>query len=176
MKHRKVRPTRILDVFMMMIVLIFPISCTTISMTNGSLSDRKDSVQNDAALTADVVRFDNVSTGPNTHILVIDPQGRKTGYDRRNDIELNEIPSAWYSGRDKAEVVAISNPVRGSYTFQITGSPSEAFSAGISYGEDNNLDRHEFQGVINNGSSLSAIIDVDPDSSEPIRFSVLEYE
>ena len=122
-----------------------------------------------------VLKFENFSVGSNSHILVIDPEGRKIGYDQDQNAEVNELETGWYSGRTEVQQISILHPIPGSYTFKIAGMGTEIFRAGISYGVEQVVDSRDFEGRVQEGKPFFAIIDLNPESKEPLQFSVFQY-
>jgi hypothetical protein len=158
------------------LILVMASGCATTGLSGDrSGAKRADNSTADVAVNKDVIQFSNFSSGPESHILVIDPIGRKIGYDLENGVELNEIPAGNYSGQAVAQQVSIRNPIAGSYTFVIGGSHVGAFEAGITYAEDKVLDSRDFRGEIQDGNAFYAIIDLNPESREPLQFSVFQY-
>jgi len=127
------------------------------------------------AVSSDVIQFSNRSSGQESHILVIDPVGRKIGYDPENGVELNEVPAGDYNGVAEAQQVSIRNPIAGSYTFVIGGPQVGEFAAGITYAEGKVVDSRDFRGEIREGNAFYAIIELHPESREPLQFSVFQY-
>gem|GEM_PF-1301444 len=67
--------------------------------------------------------FMHVLLASPANILVIDPEGRRTGFDSMAQEEVNEIPNAWYSGQGTSpQLVDIPDLVPGDYTFLISGT------------------------------------------------------
>ena len=165
--------TGILAVFL----LVLSAACGT-TPSGGSLSGitlEQGPTTMGAVSSRDVLQFENYSAGPNSHILVIDPEGRKIGYDQDQDVEVNELETGWYSGRAEVQQISILHPIAGSYTFKIAGMEPEIFTAGISYGLEQVVDSRDFEGRIQEGKPFFAIIDLNPESKEPLQFSVFQY-
>jgi hypothetical protein len=159
------------------VIFVIASGCATVP-SGGSPSGSNDPDHSRVAKTAsnkDVIQFSNFSSGSQSHILVIDPIGRKIGYDPENGVELNEVPTGDYSGQAVAQQVSIRHPIAGSYTFVIGGSHVGAFEAGITYAEDKLVDSRDFKGEIQEGNAFYAIIDLNPESREPLQFSVFQY-
>ena len=55
-------------------------------------------------------------------LLIVDGEGRSTGFDFDSQQIVNEIPDAWYIGRDATvQLVGIPRPVIGSYRVKVSG-------------------------------------------------------
>jgi hypothetical protein len=165
------KSNRMLPVLMAGIILFISGGCAT-APVGGSASKSAAAV---TASASDVIQFSNTSSGQESHILVIDPMGRKIGYDLDNGVELNEVPSGDYNGVSEAQQVSIRNPIAGSYTFVIGGSQVGEFAAGITYAEDQLVDSRDFRGEIREGNAFYAIVELHPESREPLQFSVFQY-
>ena len=170
---RQIMPNTTFPVLMAGLILLFSTGCATVSRDgNASGTSARGEV---AAVSADVIQFSNQSSGTGTRILVIDPIGRKIGVDPENGIEMNEVPTGNYSSLAEAQQVSIRNPLAGSYTFVIGGSQVGEFAAGITYAEDRLVDSRDFKGEIQEGNAFYAIVELHPESREPLQFSVFQY-
>jgi hypothetical protein len=159
------------------LVVTFLSACAT-SPDGRPLTDRQPAGGSRAmeqAPSQDMIQFKNYSVGPNANIMVIDPEGRRIGYDREYDAEVNEVPTGSYTGREEAQQVAIRNPIAGSYTFVITGTDAGDFAASISYGAERVVDSRDFRGEIEKGNAFFAIVELDPASREPLQFALFQY-
>lgn len=159
------------------LILVFSAACSAgpigRSATGGAF------VRGDGAAgtvtSQNVIRFDNFSAGSKSDIMVIDPQGRKIGYDRDYGTEVNEVPLGSYSGREEAQQVAIRNPIAGNYTIVISGAEGGDFSAGISYRAERVVDNRDFRGAVSKEDPFFAIVELDPASNEPLQFALFQY-
>jgi len=76
--------------------------------------------------------------------VVIAPDGNMIGKDFTNNIEINQIAGAFYSGFDsEAEFVTIINPIIGDYQVKLQGIENGTYKLGIDILEDNNLGEQE---------------------------------
>ncbi|MBI5416359.1 hypothetical protein HZA55_00190 [Candidatus Poribacteria bacterium] len=127
----------------------------------------------------------SVSLASPAELLIIDPQGRKLGFDYQSQGEKYEIPKGIYSGKDELELAMIIDPQQGNYQVLIIGNGEGEFNTGISYAKDgcadvvnqdnfgNTRPGHITAFTINLRSdcsensaaySLNAIIDIDPET------------
>jgi len=70
-----------------------------------------------------------VAVGSPVDILVIDPEGRRIGFDFASMQEVNEIPEAWYSGYGThPQFIRIQNPIEGNYEVLLSGTDTDTYS------------------------------------------------
>ena len=150
-------------------VLIFPVSCSTIfqGMTGNDLNKEKNKQK--------IVRFASFSPLMKSDMIVIDPNGRKVGYDMNDRSIVNQIPGAWYSGRKEAGQISIIDPIPGAYTFMITGNGEGEFFAEIAFDGKEDVNQHSFQGGLFDGTILTAVVFLDPEATPAIEFSMIDY-
>ena len=150
-------------------VLIFPVSCSTTmrGMAGNDINEEKNK--------PNVVRFSNFSPEMKSDMIVIDPKGRKIGYDMDHRSIINQIPGAWYSGRTESGQISIVDPIAGAYTFTITGNGEGEFFAEIAYDKEEEVDQHSFQGGVLDGTILTAVVFLDPEATPAIKFSIIDY-
>ncbi len=83
-------------------------------------------------------------------ILLIDPDGRKVGFDANEGNELNEVPNASYSGIDSyPQIVVIRNPLKGDYRVVISAVNPGSYLLELSY--------HSAEGVSHFANITSSI-------------------
>jgi len=64
------------------------------------------------------------------NILVIDPEGRRIGFDFNTQQEVNEIPGAWYGGPEYVpQLVRIPTPIAGDYEVLLSGISTGSYTA-----------------------------------------------
>ncbi|MDD5031645.1 MAG: hypothetical protein PHR36_01205, partial [Patescibacteria group bacterium] len=82
--------------------------------------------------------------------VVIAPNGEKVGKDFSNNLEVNEIPDAFYSGFDSGiEFVLIPNPEDGEYKIEVQGvDDGGEYTLANSYIDNNGEISREFTGNI----------------------------
>lgn len=103
-----------------------------------------------------------ISLASPADLLIIDPQGRKLGFDFQAQGEKYEISGGIYSGRDNLELAAIIDPKIGEYKVTVFGNGEGDFSTGMSYikdGCDDSVDQDNF-GQIHSGTILTFAIDL----------------
>ncbi len=69
---------------------------------------------------------------PPSDLLVVDPQGRRTGLPAPGGSPLQEIPASGYFQFPELTAVVLVEPEEGPYQVQVVGSPGEAFSLSMS--------------------------------------------
>jgi len=66
------------------------------------------------------------------NLCVIDPQGRRIGFDAQTATTINEIPTAVYTGPDREpQVISIESPSQGAYSVLLTGTGSGSYTLDI---------------------------------------------
>ena len=71
------------------------------------------------------------------NMLIIDPAGRRIGFDFNTQQEVNEIPGAWYGGPDYVpQLVRIPTPTAGDYDVLLFGISTGSYTAIIVGTED----------------------------------------
>lgn len=60
-------------------------------------------------------------------LLLIDPQGRRIGFDQITQTEFNEVPLGWYIGNIQNEHIVIADPLQGDYQVLLQGNASGSF-------------------------------------------------
>lgn len=118
------------------IPLIFEIfQLPSLSQTSISTSDSTSTSPPEDTLVFTVVRHvntdgaepDETSYSVPVHLLITDPLGRKLGY-QTDGTFINQIPYARYHGdADKPKIIAIPNPIEGTYRTQVIGSNSGTY-------------------------------------------------
>jgi len=64
-----------------------------------------------------------VAVGSPVEVLVVDPDGRRVGFDLISKQEVNEIPDAWYSGPNaELQFIYIPRPLIGHYEISLAGT------------------------------------------------------
>jgi len=64
-----------------------------------------------------------VAVGSPVEVLVVDPDGRRVGFDFISKQEVNEIPDAWYSGPNaELQFIYIPRPLIGHYEISLAGT------------------------------------------------------
>jgi parallel beta-helix repeat protein len=67
-----------------------------------------------------------------TEILITDQEGRRVGFDASSQLEVNEIPGAWYSGRGTyPQFIRIPTPVLGDYELLLFGTDIGSYIVAI---------------------------------------------
>jgi hypothetical protein len=75
--------------------------------------------------------FAVVAASP-VNLLVVDPEGLRTGYDPSSGTIRNEIPSSGYYGPDsEPEAILISEPMEGAYSVVLTGTSNGSYTLGV---------------------------------------------
>jgi hypothetical protein len=70
-----------------------------------------------------------VAVGSPVDMLVADPEGRRVGFDFASMQEVNEIPEAWYSGRETdPQFIRIPRPAAGHYDVLLSGTGTDTYT------------------------------------------------
>ncbi len=80
-------------------------------------------------------------------IQIISPDGKKLGVDFANNIEINEIKNAYYSGLgSEVEFALIRNPEPGEYKLITQGTGNGSFAIDVSFVNENGVNTKRVQG------------------------------
>ena len=127
----------------------------------------------------------------NVRFIVIDPSGRRTGYDPASRADLQEIPSSRYGekftgatdagGGDRARefVAAFGSPDRlidGAYTLRVYGDRAGPFWLSISVYREPVSEDFNIRGTIRPGGLKVYRLNYAGDLSVPIRIDTLDAE
>lgn len=167
---RVMKISKVLAGAALLTVLIFPVSCST--TFQGTIGNDLHKVKSKQA----VVNFASFSPQMKADMIVIDPNGRKVGYDLGDRSIINQIPGAWFSGRTESGQILIVDPIPGAYTFTITGNGEGEFFAEVGYDGEEKVNQFSFQGGVLEGTTLTAVVLLDPEATQAIEFSLIDYQ
>jgi archaellum component FlaG (FlaF/FlaG flagellin family) len=88
--------------------------------------------------------------GSPVNILVVDPEGRRVGYDPETHTVVNEIPNATYSGPgSEPQIISIPDPLTGNYTIGAFGTGTGEYTITIQSTASNRsiVDSETWQGT-----------------------------
>lgn len=102
-----------------------------------------------------------ISLASPADLLIIDPLGRRLGYDSISQLEKYQIPKGIYSGRDDLELAAIIDPIPGKYQVLIVGNGNGEFVTGITYANKDCMEafNQDNLGITSTGQITSFTID-----------------
>ncbi len=117
----------------------------------------------------DFMFFSPVLSPDPAQFLVIDPAGRRVGFDVAGQIDLADIPGSFYSGRDEIETIAIPNPLSGNYQVVITGNASGSYQIRGTYIDNQVVGSLESGGTVTAGSTATFTVSLDQSSSPVLQ-------
>jgi len=92
------------------------------------------------------------------HLLLVDPQGRRTGYDPTVEVIYNEIPGAFYAGKDTPfENISVIGDVK-NWQVIVSGAAQGSYQLGAEYVDINMPKQHRITGTIRQGEEKKYII------------------
>lgn len=103
-----------------------------------------------------------ISLASPADLLVVDPQGKKLGFDASSQTEKYEIQEGIYSGQDELELAAVVNPMPGIYRVYVAGTGSGEFHTGLSYAKEGctGLVEQENIGQIATGTVVAFTVEI----------------
>ncbi len=85
-------------------------------------------------------------------LLIIAPDGKKIGKDPQTNLEVNEIPNAFYTGfTTNTEYITILNPLEGEYKILNQGTGNGSYTVQTAYIEENQVFESAFTGNTESG-------------------------
>ena len=120
----------------------------------------------------------------NVQFMVVDPDGRRTGYDSVTRADLSEIPSSRYGvkitgepeGRSRDFVAAFASPdnlIDGPYTLRVYGEKSGPFWLSISVYREPVSEDFNIRGTIRAGELKTYRLIYDGDLSVPLSIDTV---
>lgn len=110
-----------------------------------------------------------INSPPAANLLIIDPLGRRLGFDPVEQLVRTDIPGSFFSGRDRVTLLIIPDPIAGDYQFQITGSSPGNYGVAASYLGTEGNDSIESMGRVDAGTLENFAVTLRPDHADILR-------
>jgi hypothetical protein len=103
-----------------------------------------------------------LNSPPAADLLIIDPLGRRVGFDSGTQLSLTDVPDSFYSGRDAVSILIIPDPPPGFYQFVISGNNPGMYEIASTYLGPEGIGRLQSSGAVATGSVETFLVQLDP--------------